>query len=143
MTEQILAPAAVLAIWSLIMLVWMVGTRLPAMSKANFDMKEPAPGGRRGADLDGVLPDSVNWKAHNYAHLHEQPTVFYAVVAILAITGAASTLGVQLAWAYVALRIVHSIVQSTTNFVPLRFSVFLVSSVILLVLAIQSLQATL
>lgn len=142
MNVQILAPAAALAIWSLVMLTWALAVRVPAMAKAGINMAEPLPGGRRGQDLEGVLPDKVNWKAHNYAHLHEQPTVFYAVTAILAITGAVSPLGVQLAWAYVLLRIVHSIVQATVNYVPVRFLMYLLSTLALLVLAIQALQAT-
>jgi len=140
MTTQILAPAAVLVLWTFVMLAWMAATRLPALKTARVNMN--APGGRRGHDLEGVLPDSVNWKAHNYAHLHEQPTLFYAVVAILAIAGAASELDVMLAWAYVALRAIHSVVQATTNNVSLRFPIFLLASLPLLWLAIRALLAT-
>ena len=86
MQAQILAPAAVLVVWSLIMLFWMAGVRLPALKKAGIDLGA-RPGGR-GQDLEGVLPDEINWKAHNYAHLMEQPTVFYPTVLILAVTGA-------------------------------------------------------
>lgn len=140
---EILAPAALLASWSLVMLTWMGATRIPAMGKSGLDMSKPMPGGRRGADLEGVLPDSVNWKAHNYAHLHEQPTVFYALCCILAITGIDSSLAVQLAWAYLLLRIGHSIVQSTTNYVPARFLLFLLSSLALAGMAGIAVRATL
>ena len=143
MTPDILAPAALLALWSLTVLGWAAGVRLKAMSAAGIDMSEPPPGGRRGADLEGVLPDQVNWKAHNYAHLHEQPTVFYIVIAILAITGAATSLSVQLAWAYFGLRVIHSLIQGTVNYVPARFLVFLVSTVCLAVLTVQAVMATL
>ena len=143
MTTEILAPAALLALWSLVVLGWAAGVRLTAMSKAGIDMSKPPPGGRRGADLEGLLPDSVNWKAHNYTHLHEQPTVFYAVSAVLAITGAATALSVQLAFAYFGLRVIHSLIQSTVNYVPARFLVFLVSTVCLAVLTVQAVMATL
>lgn len=142
MSEQILAPAAVLAVWSIVMLAWTLITRVPALSRAGINLAEPLPGGRRGQDLEGVIDDRVNWKAHNYAHLHEQPTVFYAVTAILAITGAVTPLGVKLAWAYVLLRIAHSIVQATINFVPVRFLLFLLATLALVGLAVQALQAT-
>ena len=85
MNLNVLAPAAVLALWSLIMLFWMVMVRAPAMKKAGINLAEPLPGGRRGIDLEPLLPDSVNWKAHNYEHLHEQPTVFYVVLVLLAL----------------------------------------------------------
>jgi hypothetical protein len=87
MENTILAPAAVLVFWSLVMLLWTAGTRFPAIAKSGMDIKNVPPGGR-GQDLDGVLPDKVQWKSHNYAHLMEQPTIFYAAVFILALSGA-------------------------------------------------------
>jgi len=143
MTTDILAPAALLALWTLIVLAWAAAVRLPAMAKAGYDIAKPPPGGRRGNDLEGVLPDVVNWKFHNYAHLHEQPTLFYAITIILAITGAATTLSVQLAWAYLGLRVIHTLVQATVNFVPARFALFLVSTICLLVMTVQAVMATL
>ena len=142
MNLNILAPAAVLAFWSLIVLFWMVTVRLPSMKKAGINLAEPRPGGKRGVDLEPLLPDSVNWKAHNYAHLHEQPTVFYVVIVLLAISNGASKLDIQLAWAYTGLRIAHSVVHVTTNFVPVRFLLFLLSTLALLVLAFNCVLAT-
>lgn len=140
MQAQILAPAAVLVLWSMIMLFWMAGTRLPAMKKAGIDMGSQ-PGGR-GQDLEGQIDDRVNWKAHNYAHLMEQPTIFYPAVVILAIMGAGA-LDVVLAWVYVVLRILHSLWQATVNTVPIRFTMFLFASMTLLALAIRAVIATL
>lgn len=141
MQAQMLAPAAVLIIWSLIMLMWTAMTRLPAMKKMGGGLADAKPGGR-GQDLEGVLPDRINWKGHNYAHLMEQPTIFYATVVILAIMGA-SGWDVTLAWIYVALRIVHSIWQATVNKLPVRFTLFLLSTVALLILAVKAVIATL
>src|SRR3546814_18284028 len=76
MSESILAPGAVLALWTLVMLIWAAATRLTALKKVGVDLKAAPPGGR-GADLETVLPPSVNWKSHNYTHLVEQPTLFY------------------------------------------------------------------
>ena len=92
--------------------------------------------------LEGVLPDRTNWKAHNYTHLMEQPTIFYPAVVILALAGAGA-LDVQLAWAYVAIRVVHSLWQGTVNRVPVRAMMFMVSSVILGILGVRALLATL
>ncbi|MCK6553228.1 MAPEG family protein [Candidatus Binatia bacterium] len=141
MHSAILTPAAVLVIWSLIMLLWLAATRFPAMAKAGVPLRGVV--GLRGNALEGVLPDKVNWKAHNYGHLMEQPTIFYPTVIILAMTGADGGLNLTLAWVYVVLRIAHSIVQATWNLVPVRFSLFLVSSLALLALAINALRATL
>lgn len=139
MQAQMLAPAAVLVVWSLIMLFWMAGVRLPAMKKAGIDMGA-RPGGR-GQDLEGQVEPRVNWPAHNYSHLMEQPTVFYPTVVILAIMGAGAV-DVALAWSYVALRIAHSVWQATVNRVPVRFLLFITSTLVLLVMAVRAVIAT-
>ena len=141
MKGDLLAPAAVLVLWTLIMLVWMASTRLPALKAAGIDMSKAV--GGRGQDLETVLPANVNWKAHNYAHLVEQPTLFYAVVAILAIMGQVSTISIALAWTYVTLRVAHSLVQVTSNRIALRFPLFLASSLVLMGLTAMALFRTL
>jgi hypothetical protein len=141
MQAQILAPAAVLVVWTLLILAWVATTRLSAMAKAGVDIRTAPPGGR-GVNLDGVLPDVVQWKSHNYSHLVEQPTVFYATVLVLAIMGAGA-LDVLLAWIYVALRIVHSLWQATVNRIPVRFAIFFLATGCLLVLAVRAVMATL
>src|SRR3546814_13542522 len=82
MSASILAPGAVLALWTLIMLVWVAATRFPAMAKPGIDVNAAPPGGRR-ADLETVLPPNGNWKSHHYNHLLEQPTPLYAVIVLL------------------------------------------------------------
>ncbi len=141
MNIPILAPAAVLVLWTLIMLTWMAATRLPALKKAGIDLSTTV--GGRGQDLENVLPANINWKAHNYAHLMEQPTIFYATVVILALAGVGSGINLALAWAYVIIRVVHSLVQATFNRVAVRFPLFLLSTMVLLVMAINALRATL
>jgi hypothetical protein len=138
--SSILTPAAVLVVWSMVVMWWMMITRFGAFGAAKVDLKKAPPGGR-GQDLEGVLPPQVNWKAHNYTHLMEQPTLFYAAVLILALSGAAA-LDVRLAWGYVLLRIVHSIWQATVNRVPIRASLFFLSSIFLMILAVRALLAT-
>ncbi len=142
MENTILAPAAVLVLWSLIMLFWVGLTRFPALAKSGRDLKNVRPGGR-GQNLDGVLPDSVQWKSHNFTHLMEQPTIFYATVFILALAGQGGGLNTTLAWAYTGLRIAHSIWQATVNTVmPVRFGLFLMSTLCLFTLALRAVMAT-
>jgi hypothetical protein len=141
MNTAILAPASVLVIWSLIMLFWMAGTRLPAAKKMGIDIGEK-PGGR-GPDFDAQVPDKVAWKSHNYTHLMEQPTLFYATVVILALADAGHGLNLYLAWAYAIIRIIHSIWQATVNMVNVRFLLFIASTICLLIMAINALWATL
>ncbi|WP_226698951.1 MAPEG family protein [Qipengyuania gaetbuli] len=141
MQTQMLAPAAVLVIWSLAMLFWTAFTRFPAMKKSGMDLANAKPGGR-GQDLEGVVPDKVQWKSHNYAHLMEQPTLFYAVTMIIALMGAAAG-DVTAAWIYVGLRVIHSVWQATVNVVSVRFMLFIASTLALLYLAYRALALTL
>jgi hypothetical protein len=134
--NAILGPVAVLALWSMVMWVWMYATRIPAMSRAKIDAAKMV--GGTGKGLDDVLPQEVQWKAHNYNHLMEQPTVFYAVALALAIGGMGGGLNAQIAWAYVALRIVHSLIQVTVNRVLWRFGVFALASLALLALCLHA-----
>ena len=140
MDTSILAPAAALVVWSILMLFWMAGTRLPAMKKVGIDIGTAV--GGRGVDIDPNVPPSVAWKSHNYAHLMEQPTIFYATVMILAIAGTVTPLLVSFAWGYTILRILHSLWQATVNKVSIRFVLFLLSSICLTVLAVHALLAT-
>lgn len=142
MPESLLAPGAVLALWTLIMLGWVAATRFPALAKSGIDLKAAPPGGR-GADLENILPPQVNWKSHNYTHLLEQPTLFYAVIIFLHLSGGSTDLTRGLAWAYVVLRIVHSLWQARVNRVPVRFAIFGLSTFCLLVLALLAVIATL
>lgn len=141
MQAQMLATAAALVVWSLIVLLWMTTTRFSAFKTVGIDLSKAPPGGR-GVNLEGVLPDHVNWKAHNYAHLMEQPTIFYPTVVILALSGA-TTLDVALAWAYVGIRVVHSLWQGLVNRLPVRVALFVLSTLCLIALALRALAATL
>lgn len=134
--QEILKPVVVLAGWTMLMWTWMYATRLPAMQKAKVDVKNWV--GGTGKDLDSVLPAKTQWIAHNYNHLHEAPTVFYAVALTLALVGAGNGLNATIAWAYVGLRIAHSLVQSLWNKVAVRFSLFLLSSLALAALTLHA-----
>ncbi len=136
MGMDILQPAIALMIWTMIIWAWMYATRIPAMNKAGIDGKNLV--GGVGADLRQKLPDPVNWKADNYNHLHEQPTVFYAAAIILAIVGHGDGMNAFLAWIYVGLRVAHSLVQVTANRVLVRFVLFALSSVVLIALIVNA-----
>ncbi len=141
MQAQMLAPAAVLVGWTLVILFWMFFTRAAGLGKLKIGMKDMPLGGR-GLDLEGKLPPQAMWKSHNYSHLLEQPTIFYAAVMILAITGA-SAVDIRLAWGYVALRIAHSVWQAEVNTIPVRFTFFLLSTLCMVALAVRAIMATL
>jgi hypothetical protein len=132
--SPILAPVVALVLWSFVMLVWLYATRIPAMRRLGltYDPRRPS------SEFLDRLPPEANWKADNYSHLMEQPTLFYAVALTLALLGRGSGLSAALAWVYVGLRIAHSLVQATVNAVLVRFALFVASSVALFALALQA-----
>jgi hypothetical protein len=124
-----LAPVLALVAWTFVIWFWMYATRIPAMQRAKIDVAELS---RTGAPL--VLPPEVSRVADNYNHLHEQPTLFYALALAAQLGGAGDAVNVGLAWAYVGLRVVHSLVQATRNVIPVRFAVFSLGSFVLMAL---------
>src|SRR3954471_14621820 len=131
MNSPILAPLITLVLWSFVMLTWLYATRIPTVIKNNVVLDPQRP----NAAFHDQIPARVRWKADNYNHLMEQPTLFYAIALALAVLGAGDGLNALLAWAYVALRVVHSLVHALVNVVLLRFAIFMVASAVLLVRA--------
>jgi hypothetical protein len=133
-THALISPVIALVVWTFVIWFWMYFTRIPAILKSRMVLDGNAPRGEQMAQL----PAKVRWKADNYNHLLEQPILFYATSLSLVLLGNNSALCVNLAWAYVALRIVHSLVQCLINHIPTRFAVFFVSSLVLLALVLQA-----
>jgi hypothetical protein len=134
--SPLLGPIVALVAWTLVIQIWMYATRLPAMRKAGISFKGRV--GTCGGALEGKIPDEVNWKAHNYNHLLEQPTIFYAIVVALILMGFDVHVNVYLAWAYVGFRVLHSLVQATVNVVIYRFWLFILGSLCLIGLTVHA-----
>lgn len=134
MHTPILDAVIALVLWTFVMWVWLYATRLPAVIKGKivYDPQRPP------SEFMDKIPANVRWKADNYNHLHEQPTIFYAVAITLALLGAGGGINATLAWVYVALRVVHSLIQATVNIVMPRFFVFVAASLVLFVLALRA-----
>jgi hypothetical protein len=133
-----MTPVLALILWTFVIWFWMYATRIPAMRAAGLDPAKL----KRKDELD-VLPLKVKQIADNYNHLHEQPTVFYALAIYSHLVGVIDPLNIWLAWGYVSLRVAHSLIQCTGNFVPLRFVVFASSSLVLMVIAVRNVVALL
>ncbi len=136
MATMILTPVLALICWTLLVWCLMYVRRIPAMKTAGIDPDDA----RHPGSLD-ILPSRARAAADNYNHLHEQPTVFYALAFYTALAGNGTELTLSLAWAYVILRVLHSVVQTTVNKVMLRFSLFALSSLVLIALAIINVLA--
>ena len=127
-----IAPIVALVAWSLLMLIWLYITRF--MGMARFKLK---PGHVTKEQIE-ALPGWVKNPAANYTHLMETPTIFYAIAFSLQMLDQAHPINIGLAWLYVAIRVVHSLVQATFNFIPLRFLLFVASAVVLVMLTVHA-----
>jgi len=135
-SHALLTPILALVLWSLVVWLWMYVTRIPAIQKAGIAPDQA----REPSSLD-ALPLKVRQVAYNYNHLMEQPTIFYALVLYTYLATPQSELSVGLAWVYVGLRVVHSLVQATTNVILLRFSIHVLGTLALFVLALRDVLA--
>lgn len=131
-----LTPVLALVCWTLVIWIWMYATRIPAMQKAKIDPQSAIHPGSLS-----VLPAEVRVVADNHNHLHEQPTIFYALALYTHLAGAGDGFAIALAWAYVALRVVHSFMQIVIRRVVLRFAVFALASFCLIAIAIRDVLA--
>ena len=134
--SPLLGPVVALVAWSLIILIITAVRRGQGIKAAGLKV-DPSRGGR-GQDLEGRVDPRYNWPAHNYAHLMEQPTLFYAIVLALVLMGFDHSINVMLAWAYVGLRVVHSLVQMFRNDLRIRFPLFLLSTLALASLTVHA-----
>ncbi|MCJ7422356.1 MAPEG family protein [Sphingomicrobium astaxanthinifaciens] len=135
--SPILGPVVTLVAWTLLMLFWAVAKAL-AGAKASSEAAHLPRTGTRLRDLEPVSPREAAWARHNYEHLHEQPTLFYAIALALALMGMGDGLNLWLAWGYVGLRIVHSLIQATANISRLRTAFFLLSTLCLIALTVHA-----
>lgn len=133
-SRDLLLPVVALVGWTFVMWAWMYVRRIPAIRRARMKLDPFAPRGQQMAEL----PPEVRWKADNYNHLMEQPTQFYAVAIVLALVAGTGSLEVGLAWAYVALRVIHSLVQALVNIIELRFALFFLSSLVLIAMTVRA-----
>jgi hypothetical protein len=135
--SPILVPVVALVAWTLIILAWMAVSRRRAFAQLGVTLGKIPPGSR-GVNLDGKAPDEAQWKSHNYNHLMEQPTIFYAIALTLAMMDMGGGINYWLAWGYVGFRIVHSLVQCTVNVVAYRLTLFALATLCLLGLTIHA-----
>ena len=135
--SPILGPVVALVGWSLVMLVWMAIARAREFRRLGVN-RSNIPNGARGVDLEGRADPRAQWKSHNYNHLMEQPTLFYAIALSLALMGLGGGINHWLAWGYVGFRVIHSIVQATINIVVYRLLFFSLSTLCLAGLTVHA-----
>tara|TARA_Y100001980_G_C14248222_1_gene94284 strand:+ start:47 stop:448 length:402 start_codon:yes stop_codon:yes gene_type:complete len=128
---ELLTPVFTLVLWTFVI------TLIMAYGRVKFT-KDPQDAAHT-KDLKGMMPAWVERTADNYNHLFEQPVAFYVVILSIALINNIEPLMVQLAWAFVIVRIIHSLVQLTINIVLLRFAIFAIGWLIIAFMAFSQL----
>ena len=135
--SPIVVPVVALVAWTLVMMLWMAVARAREFKRLGIT-RDNIPPGARGVDLDGRAAPEAQWKSHNYNHLMEQPTIFYAIALTLALMDFGGGINYWLAWGYVGFRVLHSLVQATVNIVKWRLLLFSLASLCLIGLTIHA-----
>ena len=135
--SPILVPVVALVAWTLVVMLWMVVARFGEFKRLGITL-DNIPPGSRGADLEGRAKPQAQWKSHNYSHLVEQPTLFYAIAIVLALLENGDGINLWLAWGYVGFRIIHSLVQATVNIVKYRLPLFVLATLCLIGLTVHA-----
>ena len=135
--SPLLAPVVALVAWTLVVMLWMLVARAREFRRLGVNFSN-IPAGSRGVDLEGRADARAQWKSHNYNHLMEQPTIFYAIVITMALMGMNEPINVWLAWGYVAFRVIHSLIQGTVNIVRFRLPIFMLATLCLLGLTVHA-----
>jgi hypothetical protein len=127
MRPELLPP--LLAMMGLTATVWlfMYVRRLGYMLAKGIDAQDVSTPQKMAA----LIPEAVERPANNLRNLFELPVLFYALCLLLTHMGWAQALDVQLAWAFVGLRALHSLVHCTINYVNARFAFYVLSSLAL------------
>ena len=94
----------------------------------------------QGVLYGDIAIDSARWPedarkvANSYSNQFELPLIFYVLCFVALITGKADLLMVVLAWAFVATRVVHALIHTGSNKVPLRAGIFAMGMLILMIM---------
>lgn len=123
-----LGPLVGLSIWTFAIEGLLYWRRTPALAKYNINFDPDIVKQEKATKL----PPFVQWPADNFNNLLEQPTQFYAAVLALTLLDVKDSITARAAWAYVGLRVAHSLVHVSYNKVVLRFSIWGTSSLVLL-----------
>ena len=136
MFASILWPMLAQVGWTFLLYAWLTLARWQAVGRGAVNYSE--------FEFNRAEPPEVARIRLNLANQFELPVIFYAVVVLLVALGRVTAIDLVAAWVFVAGRVVHTLVQTLTDNVPLRGNVFLINffavTVLLLHVALLALQ---
>ncbi|MET0746499.1 MAG: MAPEG family protein [Microvirga sp.] len=125
--SSILAPVFVQVALIFALLLWMGGSRIALIRTGEVAAKDIALGERN-------WPNRVQQLGNAFHNQFELPLLFFVLVAFAMITRKADLLFVVLSWVFVASRLVHALIHTTSNRIEIRFMAYMVGVVVLFVM---------
>jgi hypothetical protein len=126
--EAIFGPMCILALWTIAILA------LTAYRRIDGTLRGRIPYGAFRMGESGVVPNDVSVLNRNFMNLLEMPVLFYAVCIALYVTRQVEPALVVLAWLYIFLRLVHSLIHLTSNDIIQRLASFALSNLVVMAL---------
>ena len=131
--DAIFQPIIVLALWTLFVMLWMFQRRVGAFRAQNIAPDQV----QHPTDVSPSLPSSVRSIGANFINLGELPVVFYAVSLAIFAAGHVDQIHIYCAWAFVATRIMHSLIHATYNRVMHRFGIYLLGALAVIIMTVR------
>ena len=119
-------PVFALAAWTFVILLLIPYKRIKAVALKQLVADDFKLGESKN------VPPNVSLPNQNYVNLLELPVLFYVVCLVLYVTNSVDAMAIYLAWGYVGLRLIHSLVHLTSNNVFRRLIVFAMSAFVLM-----------
>ena len=127
MSAALLYPVLVQIALTFALLFWMGSARVAALRRGDVKMRDIALGQR-------AWPERATQIANCFHNQLELPLLFFVLVALAIATRKADAWMAGLAWLFVALRLAHATVHTTSNRVTLRFQIYVAGALTLVLM---------
>jgi hypothetical protein len=133
MADPIFAPFFAMILLTIVVWVYMYARRIPFIRSLRIPDEKLTP-----MELARVSPPAVANPSDNLKNLFEIPTIFYALVLFLHVTGSVDSVYLAATWVFVGFRALHSLVHCTFNLILLRFALYAISTLAVWFIAIRA-----
>jgi hypothetical protein len=133
-TTELALPMLAMMVLTLLVWLYMFVVRVGFAQKNKLDIEQF----KTPADVQALIPGDESASSNNFKNLFELPVIFYALCLYLTVTLQVDSFYVNCAWAFVVLRVLHSLIHCSYNKVAHRFAVYILSSIALWVMVVRA-----
>ncbi len=114
---SLLYPVLAQVLLTFVLVLWSARVRVSTVRRRRVRVRDIALSNE-------AWPDDVKKISNNMHNQYETPVLFYVLCGVAAYMGVTGPVMTLLAWAFVASRLAHTAIHTTTNHVGRRFYVF-------------------